>query len=87
MGAVDAVNAVGLPAEHTHTSTHAHIRTHARTYTEAVTDRERALIGEPFESLGGLLCDAVMQFGWCHGLERLGLAPLGDVAQRETLAA
>ena len=51
----------------THTWTHAH--THARTHIRGGSDRqrekerERRPIGEPFESLGGLLCDAAVQLG------------------------
>ena len=65
VGAVDAVAC--RQSTHTWTHAHTHARTNARTQRQPdrqrEKERERRPIGEPFESLGGLLCDAAVQLG------------------------
>ena len=58
-----AVDAVGLQAEHTYMDARTYARTHIRGGSDREKERERRPIGEPFESLGGLLCDAAVQLG------------------------
>jgi hypothetical protein len=60
----------GLQAEHTYMDARTYARTHIRGGSDRQREKERECrpIGEPFESLGGLLCDAAVQLGWCHGV-------------------
>lgn len=58
----------GLAAEHTYMDARTYARTHIRGGSDREKERERTPIGEPFESLGGLLCDAAVQLGWCHAV-------------------